>query len=270
MSLPYLAAAFDLDDTLLRDDLTISDYTLSVLRALSAAGVAVIPASGRAQMSMMPFIRRLSPVPLYIACNGGEIWSGSGELLHAAPPFSAETGKAVAAFGKRHHVYAQTYDGSYFYYNEESDWSRKYAAASMLRGQYVGDLEAYIQEPRNKILMMAEPEKIEAMRREAEVLFAGRVSVTCSKPWFLEFNPAEATKGCALQKAADLLHIPLEKVIAFGDGLNDLSMMRAAGRGVLMENGRPVLRDQVDDICLSNQEDGVARYLVGVFREVLA
>ena len=45
-SFPYQAVAFDLDDTLLRDDLSISDRTVSLLRALSSSGVKIIPASG--------------------------------------------------------------------------------------------------------------------------------------------------------------------------------------------------------------------------------
>ena len=269
MILPFRAVAFDQDDTLLRDDLTISDYTLTILRRLSALGVSVIPASGRAQLSMMPFVKQLQPVPLYISCNGAEIWTGDHTLLHASR-FSTELGKAIAAFGKRHQCYAQTYDGAYFYYNEESVWARKYADASMLKGVFVGDLEAYIQEPRNKILMMNEPEKIDAMREEAIALFKGQVSVTSSKPCYLEFNPPGATKGNALSTAARHLNIPLKSIIAFGDGLNDYSMLELAGRGVLMANGRDALKSLVDDVCLSNQEDGVARYLADVFHEVIA
>ena len=41
------AIAFDLDDTLLRDDRTISDETVSVLRRASEAGIFILPASGR-------------------------------------------------------------------------------------------------------------------------------------------------------------------------------------------------------------------------------
>ena len=41
---------FDLDDTLLRDDLTVSSFTVSVMRELSRRGVAVLPASGRASL----------------------------------------------------------------------------------------------------------------------------------------------------------------------------------------------------------------------------
>ncbi|MBQ9252054.1 MAG: HAD family phosphatase [Clostridia bacterium] len=266
-SLPFQAIVFDLDDTLLRDDLTISDRTIMTLRRLSNLGVRIIPASGRAKLSMKSFVDQIGCASLYISCNGAEIWDAmSHELLHAEQ-FSTQLGQEIAAFGKAHQVYAQTYDGPFFFYNEESVWAERYAASSMLTGKYVGDLEVYIQEPRSKILMMASEEKISSMLQEARQRFQDRVSVTCSKPYFLEFNPLRATKGIALSWAAEQLGISLSRFLAFGDSLNDLSMLQAAGRGVLMSNGRPELRSLCDDVCGSNQEDGVAAYLEKLYWE---
>ena len=268
--LPFQAVVFDLDDTLLRDDRTISDFSLDILHALARKGVRLIPASGRARMSMKPFVDLLQDVPLYICFNGAEIRDGkSGRVLYSEL-FSAELGREIAAFGNAHHCYTHTYGGSCFYYNMESEWSRRYAESSLLTGILVGDLEAFIREPGNKILMMDAPEKISVMLTEARNLFQDRVSVTCSKPTFLEFNPPEATKGNALKRATGMLGLRAEDCIAFGDGLNDLSMLEVAGRGVLMANGRPALRILADDVCGSNQEDGVAVYLKNLFREVLA
>ncbi len=264
-TLPFDGVVFDLDDTLLRDDLTISDRTVATLRDLSARGVRIVPASGRAMMSMKPFVDQLACTPLFLACNGAEIWDSTTFRVLHQELFSRDLGREIAAFGKRHGCYSQTYTVDRFFYNEECKWSVQYAASSMLQGELVGDLEEYIQEPRCKILMMDEPEKISAMLAEARELFQGRVSVTCSKPWFLEFNPVNATKGIALQRAAEYLKMDVKRFLAFGDSLNDLSMLQAAGRGVLMANGRTDLRDLCDDVCGTNQEDGVALYLERVF-----
>lgn len=257
----YKAIAFDLDDTLLRDDLTISDYTIQTLRSFAAQGVYILPASGRAKLSMKPFVDQMSCASMYISCNGAELWDGRTHALLRHSYFPAETGKAITAFGKKYHAYTQTYEGECFYYNEESLWAKRYAKSSMLKGVCVGDLEIFIREPRNKILMMDTPEKIAVMLADAQAVFKGRASVTCSKPYFLEFNPPEATKGRALIAAADLLCIQPEDFIAFGDSLNDLSMLRAAGCGILMENGREDLKPFAGGICATNQQDGVARYL---------
>ena len=253
--------AFDLDDTLLRDDRTISEFTVDVLRKISAKGVRIIPASGRTQKSMLPFVNQLDCVSIYIAKNGADIWDNtSGCLLHQEL-FSVELAREIAAFGRKYGVYTQTYDNEKFYYSVHSQWAENYAASSMIEGQYVGDLESFITEPRNKILMIDDESVISRMYDDACRRFGGRVSVTRSKPFFLEFNPVNATKGNALRKASELLGIPLSSIIAFGDSLNDLSMLSAAGMSVAVGNAWPEVAAECDDKCLSNNEDGVAVYL---------
>ncbi len=255
------AAAFDLDDTLLRNDLSVSPYTLEVFRQLSAAGFRFIAASGRTLMSMKPFTDLLGCVSLCIACNGALIWNPSnGSVLHRET-FPVELCHEIVRFGNEFGCYQQTYSDDRFYFNEVSDYSRRYAAASMLPGECVGDLQKFICEPRSKILMMAEEETVARMLVLARARFEGRVSVTCSKPYFLEFNPLKATKGIALRKAAELLGLVPENFIVFGDSLNDLSMLEIAGLSVAVSNGRPEIRSVCDAVCLSNEEDGVARCL---------
>ena len=255
------AAAFDLDDTLLRDDLSISSYTADVFRRLSSAGFLLIAASGRSRMSIKPFVDRLGCICLYIACNGAEIYDGpTGELLHAES-FGVDLAHEICDFGAEYGCYAQTYGGDKFFFNQHSVYAERYAAASMLKGEYVGDLRNYIREPRSKILMMAEESLIASMLREARERFAGRVSVTCSKPYFLEFNPLRATKGIALEFAAARLGIRTGEIVAFGDSLNDLPMLQAAGRSVVVANGRADVQVLCDEVCASNEEDGVAHWL---------
>jgi len=261
MSTELKGAVFDLDDTLLHDDLSISSYTVEVFHRLSETGFRLIAASGRAKMSMLPFVEQLGCLDLYISCNGAEIWDPKTDVRLHQVTFSTELGRRIAAFGEEHGVYAQTYEGEYFYFNYPCAYADRYAAASMLKGQCVGDLRQYIREPRMKILMMAEEEKIAAMLVEARERFRGEASVTCSKPWFLEFNPPDATKGLALRRAAEALGLKAGDFVAFGDSLNDLPMLEAAGLGVMVSNGWPELRKTCREVCRSNQEDGVARFL---------
>ncbi len=259
---PLKAVAFDLDDTLLHDDLTISDRTVALCRHLRDQGVHILPVSGRAKMSIRPFVDRLDCASLYITCNGAEVWDAGTHVRLHQETFSTALGREVARFAREHRCYAQTYSEDRFFYSEESIWADRYKASSMLPGTYVGDLEAFIQEPRTKILLMSDEATIRSMLLEARELFAGRLSVTCSKPVYLEFNPLAATKGNALRLAAELLHISLAHLMAFGDGLNDMTMLQAAGWPVAVSNATPELKAAARDICLSNVEDGVAQFLL--------
>lgn len=53
--------------------------------------------------------------------------------------------------------------------------------------------------------------------------------------------------------------------MVFGDGLNDLTMVEWAGKGIAMENAHPKLRESADDIAQNHTELGVARYLKEYF-----
>ena len=258
------AAAFDLDDTLLRNDLSISPFTLDVFRRLHESGFLFVAASGRTRMSMKPFVDRLGCVSLYISCNGAEIWDPVSERFLFRELLSADLCREIAGFGNEYGCYAQTYSEDRFYFNEYSEYSRMYAAASCLPGEYVGNLVDFIREPRSKILMVADEAKIARMLRDARNRFNGIASVTCSKPYFLEFNPLLATKGIALEKAAEILQVSVRDFVAFGDSLNDASMLSAAGLSVAVSNARQEVLDMCKDVCPSNQEDGVARYLAAV------
>lgn len=254
------AIAFDMDDTLLRDDRTISPYTVEVLRRAARLGVRVIPASGRAQGSLRGFVEELGCAAAYITCNGAELWRGDHTLIHREM-LDVPLARECAAFAAERDCYCQVYYGDRFYYSQRGEYAKSYAASSLLEGEYVGDVAAFIQEPTTKVLMMAAPEKIADMLAEARARLAGRAQVTCSKPYFLEINPLLATKGNALARAAEALGFDMARAVAFGDSLNDLSMLEAAGLGVAMENGREDVKALIPTHCGRNEEDGVARFI---------
>ena len=74
----------------------------------------------------------------------------------------------------------------------------------------------------------------------------------------IEINMEGATKGNALLWLASYLGISREETMAFGDGENDLSMLKAAGIGIAMANGIEAAKEAADEITLTNDEDGVA------------
>ena len=69
----------------------------------------------------------------------------------------------------------------------------------------------------------------------------------------------EYNKGIALKKVCDYYGIPAEDSVAYGDSMNDLEMMEAAGLSVCMENGSRKLKELADDVCPAVSEDGIYR-----------
>lgn len=71
----------------------------------------------------------------------------------------------------------------------------------------------------------------------------------------------QASKGIALKKLAEHLNISIENTIAIGNDLNDVSMFEIAGLSVAVSNAKDNIKNIVDHITLSNDEDGVASFL---------
>ena len=255
------AVAFDLDDTLLRDDLSISSYSVQVFRRMHEKGFYVVAASGRAPLSMKPYVDQLGCIDACISCNGAEIWSGPFIGLLRRELLPIETCLDIACFAEENHCYAHVYDGNSFFYSMHGVWADRYAASASLEGHYVGPLSMYIREPRNKILLVGDEVKINTLYNEALTRFEGKAAVTRSKPIYLEFNPLSATKGEALDTVARYLNIRSEEFIAFGDSLNDLTMLRKAGISVAVSNGWEEIRKAARFVCGSNNQDGPARFL---------
>lgn len=258
--MPIRAIAFDLDDTLLRSDATVSDHTVAVLHRAAKAGIIILPASGRTRDSMWPTVQRIGCAAAFISCNGADVWTPERKLL-MQELLPVELAHEVVRFASDRDVYCQTYSPDRFYYSIQNDYADSYARASSLEGEYVGDLTEFIRQPVTKLLMMDDPARIAQLLEEARALFAGRASLTCSKPYFLECNPLLATKGNALRWCARHFGFAMDELLTFGDSLNDVSMLEAAGTGIAMGNAREDVKAMGFPVCRTNDEDGVACYI---------
>ena len=76
-------------------------------------------------------------------------------------------------------------------------------------------------------------------------------------PEFMDITSRMADKGRGLTAIAQHLGIPLEACAAFGDGGNDISMIRAAGVGVAMGNAGDDVKQAADFVTTHIDEDGI-------------
>ena len=98
------------------------------------------------------------------------------------------------------------------------------------------------------------------MLREVSERFPD-IAASSSLPNNVELNDAESDKGKALLCLAEKLGIPRESTVAFGDGLNDITMLLAAGTGIAMENADDEVKAIADRVAGHCDDDGVARMI---------
>jgi hypothetical protein len=118
-----------------------------------------------------------------------------------------------------------------------------------------------------KLMIIGEPHRIQAIRDVDSSYFnLDEVVLTESEPEYLEFLPAQADKGTALAHLSSHLDIPQNQVMAIGDYLNDLSMVRWAGYGVAMGNAVSEVKAVANAITSINDEGGVGRAIASVLQ----
>ena len=77
--------------------------------------------------------------------------------------------------------------------------------------------------------------------------------------------PDNTTKGNGIKVLAEKLGIPISEVAAFGDSMNDETMLRAAGFSVAMGNAEKEIKDICDFVTLSNDEGGITHAIKHIF-----
>ncbi len=252
--------AMDLDDTLLRDDWTISPRVIKAIQQAQAQGVIMTIATGRMTISARPYAEQLGLDVPVITYHGAMIQQAlSGDILFRCVIPSAlatEIIEDVAARG----VHAQIYLKDRVITPELNEWSAEYARIASVRIEEE-DLSILLsQEPEGveKILLMGEEALLDQLAPLLRKCYGEKVHITKSKPCFLEITDGSVNKGVALAALAEHFGIDQSEVMAIGDSFNDIEMIKYAGVGVAVGNARSEIQEHADFVTASNEEDGVA------------
>jgi Cof subfamily protein (haloacid dehalogenase superfamily) len=268
---PIRILVLDLDDTLLRSDLSISFRTRNVIKKAAAQGVVVTLASGRIPAALGQFSRilGLNKRPGYLICSNGTIIqeSSTGKIVWEAG-LDTETALAVYDLATAEGFPVQIYEDDIMYVSKTNEFSRYDEKLTGLKQVVADDFHAVVRKGCNKLLIPGDPMLLQPLEILIRTYLGNDINLFTSKPYFLEILPKGADKGSALARVARMLGIDQKSVMAIGDSMNDESMIRWAGTGVAMLNADERIKRIADLVTEeSNEEDGVAgiieRYILG-------
>ena len=259
--------AFDLDGTVLDSLKRLSGRNRAALKACAEKGIVLVPATGRAAAGISPAIRDIPGVRYGITTNGGTITDlKTGEILDRQTISCEKALRLMKVISRYHAMYDPYINGRGItqpeFYDHMDEFGLTPVIQEMVRAtrDVVPNIQDYVKQTGAEVekinIYLADLKDREPLQRELEQ--EEGLSITSSLYNNLEVNDAKATKGQALKRLADYLNIPMEAVMAFGDGGNDLSMIQAAGTGVAMANGLETVKAAADYITLDNDQDGVA------------
>ncbi len=98
---------------------------------------------------------------------------------------------------------------------------------------------------------------------EENSVMEGITDCVCSRwhPAFTDITNVSADKGKALLAMAEHEHMSIDETMAFGDGGNDISIIKQAGFGVAMGNANEEVKAVADYVTTSVDDDGVSKAL---------
>lgn len=243
---------FDIDGTLV-DPVTgcVSAKTKETLNRLREKGMKIFIATGRPPASM-PDLSGIT-VDGFITVNGSLCYTGD-TLIHHQPILKASVEKVIgnaAALGRpvsvavRDRLAANGWD---------EDLSGYYRLAG-LELTVAADFEQVLREDVYQIMLGCREEDHPAIIRDAE-----GVTITFSWDRAADVIPAGSGKAEAIRRVLDYYGLEASQAMAFGDGCNDMEMLKVVGRGIAMGNAHPRVKAVADDVCGSVSEEGIYRY----------
>lgn len=263
----YKLVVTDMDGTFLNSKDEISHENLKIVKELNDRGILFSIATGRLDTMIKPYLRQIGNNNPVISCNGALVRNvAKGEFYHAQiikrDDFTkvidiCKVNKLVFAVYCEYTVYSESLEGriKYFTKRNESLCEEEKVAIKIVENIYTD-----INEKILKILVSNDnSEQLEKVKEEINKIPG--IEAIKSSSNLLDIMSKGVTKGNALKDLAEILKIKREEIIAIGDNHNDISMLEYAGYSIAVGNAEQTVKDIVDLVTVSNDQDGVAKAL---------
>ena len=261
MSLPRLVAT-DLDGTLLDSRGDLSERTRTVLDRLDEAGVPLVVVTARP----LRWMTELWPVVGWhgvgIVSNGAIVYDVAEDRIHELEGIEVEAGLALVA------AIRAALPSAAFAFELVSGFAHEPAYDEphhVPDGSPSGPAEEVLSEVAVKVLVKAAGTDPATLRDVVAAAVGDTATPTWSVDGLVEISAAGVTKAAALARVCERLGVDAADVVAFGDMPNDLAMLTWVGTSYAVANAHPSVLEVVDHVAPSNDEDGVAQVLAGIF-----
>lgn len=269
----YKFIVSDLDGTLLSSECKITNYTKKVIQDLYKKGFCFLFASGRHYFEILEICNYCKITAFMITSNGAKIYNLNKKLI-----FTSNIDKHVIVNLLKHidldtDIIMHMYCNEKWYIHKKNIEKYYYNDKSSCKYQ-VSDFYFFEMDNVSKIFFTSNYfSKLFLLREKIINLFKSDLDLAFSSKTCLEIMSKKVSKGNALTFLMKYLNSSLTDCIAFGNAMNDIDMLKIAGKACIMLNSDLELKNQLPyaEIVLSNDNDGVARYLeVFLKKEVLS
>ncbi|MFZ5969686.1 MAG: Cof-type HAD-IIB family hydrolase [Bacillota bacterium] len=260
----YKLAVFDLDGTLLNNEHEISDENMASIEILRKQGCKITIATGRTDLLVKDYVKKLKLDEPVIACNGALVrnpFTKETVYKRVMPPSVV---KEIIEICKRDHhifmVYTEEYIVSTHNHRVAYFEERNKKLEPDCRVQFViEDDPEYISSTFEvyKILILEDDkERFDALPHKFKNLSG--ISLCQSNTGLMDIMVTGASKKNALEMLAKSENIRPSEIVAFGDNYNDIEILKYAGCAITTENGVESVKEIADYISIDHNLSGVA------------
>jgi Cof subfamily protein (haloacid dehalogenase superfamily) len=264
----YKLIVSDLDGTLLDSNREISKRTKELIKEFTEKGGIFTFATGRMEASVGKYLDYLDisdPVVIY---NGAKVVDIKKGVVLFEELLEYDLAKTALKIAAEYEWDVLLYLDKKIYVNEITDVIEEYMLKDGVYCEAVGRLDEFLKCEPTKILIIGNPNCFAPYIEQLQKQINTSLNYVFSEHNYLEILPGDASKGSALKKFAESINISIEQTIAIGDNLNDLSMIKAAGLGVAVENAQDEVKKCADYITKGNDDEGVAEVIYKVINNM--
>ncbi|MCL2286566.1 MAG: HAD family hydrolase [Firmicutes bacterium] len=252
----------DLDSTLLRNDKTISRYTIDTFRRLQENGVKIVIATARPKRVAKDYIGAIN-ADAAILHNGAVIYVGDNHFCSFSIPNKVAVDILQKTAAQYPEMYISVEINDMLYANFEipaPDWANVRTDFTDLPDMPADKMLFSIgnitnpAESKNNADGMASLKAIQSMLTD-------NFNAILGEGWLLMVMNKLACKYQGVKEVSAYFGLTPADVIAFGDDINDIEMLKNCGIGVAVANAIDEVKAAADFVCESNENDGVAKWL---------
>lgn len=257
----------DFDGTLIDDKQQIPPAVKTAIDEYIENGGIFAVCTGRMLRSILPQVRGLGLKGLVVAYQGSVIAEiESGKIIKRngmSYEDTSEICRTLEELNQPVNIYAD--NDLYTNIPKDNEYLQLYERVVCVEAEYIdGKMSEFVETNKlfcQKVAVLVDKNRRDTLYEALRARLGGKFDVTCSAKELVEVSPLTDNKGEALKYLAEYYNIPLEKTVAAGDNLNDLSMVKVAGTGVAVANADPLLKAEAKFISVSNNDGALAQII---------
>jgi Cof subfamily protein (haloacid dehalogenase superfamily) len=256
--------ALDIDGTVLHEDGTLADEVVTQIARVRDLGHEVMLATGRSVAMTLPILERVGITPDYVVCSNGAITLArdpeatlgySRRFVETFDP--AEVLQTIKANLADANYAVEDETGLYRFTGSFPDGALGVASEPVEFDELLGSRAT-------RVVVISPDHAMEDFLAVVDRMGLHRVSYNVGWTAWLDIAPDGVNKSTALERVRELLDVPRSRVMAIGDGRNDIDMLEWAaveGRGIAMGQAPDEVHAAANERTATDLEGGVARAL---------